>query len=297
MKKIVYVLLFIAMLLGSSWGIWKTLQDAQKEYIRISSNPWIGFTPFMYAQEKGWLEETPFKFIWLVDLSDNARLFDKGFATGFTATQYELMHFKHKEELSTVFLIDQSYGADAILSNRSLEQLRKTDENIKVYLEMGSLNEDMFHAFLLEYGMDRKTFVLIDSSQKSMSGVQEGLTPFIIITYEPYVSRMKASGLKVIASTKTLKNFHAIDALFATKTSIKEHRDDYVRLHALFLRAKERLRTDPREFYETISGYLEGTSYERFLESTHQIQWIGSDIPLHIRQTLNDQNIPIDGLI
>lgn len=297
MKKIVYVLLFIAMLAGSALGIWKIFQHSQKEEIRISSNPWVGFTPFMYAQEKGWLEGTPFKFIWLVDLSDNAQLFDKGFATGFTATQYELMHFKNKEEITTVFLIDQSYGADAILSNRSMEQLRKTDEKINVYLEMGSLNEDMFKAFILEYGMDKKEFSLIDSSQKSMSSVKDALTPFIIITYEPYVSRMKTPKIKVIASTKTLKKFHAVDALFVTKSSMEEHRDDYVDLKNIFQRAQRRLRTDPREFYGTISGYLEGTSYEEFLESTHQIQWIGSDIPLHIRQTLKDQNIPIDRLI
>ncbi|MDP3267153.1 MAG: hypothetical protein Q8M39_10015 [Sulfuricurvum sp.] len=296
MKKLLITSTFLLLLAGG-YGVWKAFISPGTSEIRISSNPWVGFTPFMYAQEKGWLEETPFKFIWLVDLSDNARLFDKGFAQGFTATQYELMHFKNKEELTTVFLIDQSYGADAILSNRSLEQLRKTDEKINVYLEMGSLNEDLFSAFTIEYGMDKNAFVFIDSSQKSMSSVRETLKPFIMITYEPYVSRMKAAGLKVIASTKTLTMFHAVDALFIKKSSLEEHRDDYVHLKNIFQRAQGQLRTNPREFYETIAGYLEGESYEDFLNSTHQIQWIGSDVPQHITQTLNNQNIPTDGLI
>jgi NitT/TauT family transport system substrate-binding protein len=296
MKKLLITLTFLLLLAGG-YGVWKAFISPHTAEIRISSNPWVGFTPFMYAQEKGWLEETPFKFIWLVDLSDNARLFDKGFAQGFTATQYELMHFKNKEDLTTVFLIDQSYGADAILSNRSLEQLRKTDEKINVYLEMGSLNEDLLSAFVLEYGMDKNAFVFIDSSQKSMSSVRETVKPFIMITYEPYVSRMKATGLKVIASTKTLKMFHAVDALFAKKSSLEEHRDDYLNLKNIFQRAQRQLRTNPREFYETIAGYLEGESYEDFLESTRQIQWIGRDIPQHITQTLKNQSIPTDGLI
>lgn len=60
--------------------------------IHISSNPWVGFTPFIYAQEKGWLEKTSFKFIWLVDLDENSHLYERGFTQGFTATQYELLH-------------------------------------------------------------------------------------------------------------------------------------------------------------------------------------------------------------
>jgi NitT/TauT family transport system substrate-binding protein len=47
-------------------------------------------------------------------------------------------------------LIDRSAGADVIMANRSLEQLRHSTEPITVYLEMGSLNEDFFKAFVHE---------------------------------------------------------------------------------------------------------------------------------------------------
>jgi len=297
MKKLLIIIGSLLVLAGGGFGVYKAYVTSQHHEIKITSNPWVGFTPFMYAQEKGWLENTPFKFIWLVDLADNSRLFDKGFSEGFTATQYELTHFKNKEDLTAVFLIDESYGADAILSNRTLQQLSKSDEKINVYLEMGSLNQDMFNAFTTENTLDKNKFILINSSQKSMEVMAKSDKPVIFITYEPYVSQMKNRGLHIVASTRTLKTFHAIDALFAKKSLVQEHLEDFQRLENIFKRAQEQLHKDPKEFYNTIAGYLEGESYEDFITSTHQIQWIGDDVPAPVMQTLKDQNIPTDNLI
>lgn len=297
MKKLSTLFASLLVVVGVGFGMWKVFSASRHPEIRISINPWVGFTPFMYAQEKGWLEETPFKFIWLVDLSDNARLFDKGFAQGFTATQYELMRFKNKDDLTTVFLIDRSYGADAILSNRTLEQLRQTQDQIRVYLEMGSLNQDMFNAFMAEHALDKNKFTLIDSSQKSMEVMAKSEKPLMIITYEPYISQMKNRGLSVVSSTRTLKTFHAVDALFVRKSSLEEHPDEYKDLGNIFERAQDQLQKDPREFYTTVAGYLEGQSYEEFMASTHQIQWMKGDVPAHIARTLEKQNIPTDKLI
>lgn len=297
MKKLLILFVSLIVVAGAGFGLWKVFSVSRHPEIRISINPWVGFTPFMYAQEKGWLEETPFKFVWLVDLSDNARLFDKGFAQGFAATQYEFMRFKNKDELTAVFLIDQSYGADAILSNRTLAQLRQTQGQISVYLEMGSLNQDMFNAFMAEHALDKSKFTLVDSSQKSMEAMAISDKPLLLITYEPYVSQMKNKGLNVVSSTRTLKTFYAIDALFARKSSVEEHPDEYKNLENIFERAQDQLQKNPKEFYTTVAGYLEEQSYEEFMASTHQIQWIKGDIPVHIAQALEKQNIPTDKLI
>lgn len=297
MKKIVYLFAFIVVITGSALGIWKIFYYSQKDEIRISTNPWIGFTPFIYAQEKGWLEETPFKFVWLVDLSENSRLFEKGFSEGFTATQYELMHFDDKEDLTTIFLIDRSYGADGILSNRTLEALHQTNEKINVYLEMGSFNESMFNAFMAENHFDKEKFVFFDISQKNMETISESDKPVVVVTYEPYLSKIKASGLSVIASTRTLKTFYAIDALFARRSSYVDNPEAYAELKHIFKRALAQMRKDPKEFYVTISGYLEGGSYEDFLASSQQIQWLENDMPPFIVETLKKQKIPTDKLL
>jgi len=112
-RVIGFILLFLIVALAAS--VYYYNRPAESSRIHISTNPWVGFTPFIYAQEKGWLESTPFRFLWLVDLTDNARLYERGFTQGFTATQYELLHFKNKNTIKPVFLIDQSFGADAIV--------------------------------------------------------------------------------------------------------------------------------------------------------------------------------------
>lgn len=297
MKKIGYFLLFMFVLAGSGWGIWKMFQASQKEEIRISTNPWIGFTPFIYAQEKGWLEETPFKFVWLVDLSENARLFEKGFSEGFTATQYELMHFEDKEDLTAIFLIDRSHGADAILSNRTLEALHQSNEKINLYLEVGSFNESMFSAFIAENNLSKEKFAFFDITQKDMEAMSQSDKPIVLVTYEPYLSKIKANGLREIASTRTLKTFYAIDALFARRSSYEDNIEAYRELKDIFKRALIQMRKDPKEFYTTIAGYLEDGSYEDFLASSQQIQWLEDDIPPAIMETLKKQKIPIDKLL
>ena len=112
-----------------------------------------------------------YEVITLVDLTDNARLYQRGFTQGFTATQYELLHFKSRKGIKPVFLIDHSSGADAIVSNKSIDELRSSKETVYVYLERGSLNENFFEAFVREYGLGSVVFQQIDASQKKINTV------------------------------------------------------------------------------------------------------------------------------
>ncbi|MDD2780436.1 hypothetical protein [Sulfuricurvum sp.] len=265
--------------------------------IEISTNPWVGFTPFIYAQEKGWLEKTPFHFVWLVDLTDNARLYDRGFTQGFTATQYELLHFKNKNTIKPVFLIDRSYGADAIVSNRSLDELRSTKKSIKVYLERGSLNDDFFEAFVAENRVEKIPFHLIDASQKSIANLQQSDDPVVILSYQPYLSGLLKKGFQPLASTRTMERFFVIDALFADEAVFVGKEKEFIKLKELFTLSVSRLHDDPYEYYETIKGYLEGQSYEEFMATTTQIEWLHQKQPEKIIHYLEEQQVKTDRLL
>lgn len=265
--------------------------------IRISTNPWVGFTPFIYAQEKGWLEKTPFRFMWLVDLTDNARLYQRGFTQGFTATQYELMHFKGHHTIKPVFLIDHSYGADAILSNRTLEELRSVKSPIKVFLERGSLNEDFFEAFVKEQKMESLVFSQIDASQKNIGTLPMREDPVIIISYAPYLSELTKKGYQTIASTRTMNSFYVIDALFVDEKVIDANTQEFIRLREILTLAIKRFREDPKEYYTTIKGYLEGQTYEEFMASTEGIEWLHDTVPDTIVAHLNRQQVKTDRLL
>lgn len=272
-------------------------RSTESSKIQISTNPWVGFTPFIYAQEKGWLENTPFRFMWLVDLTDNSRLYERGFTQGFTATQYELLHFKHINTIKPVFLIDRSFGADAIVSNRSIEEIRLSKETVDVYLEEESLNDDFFEAFLSEYGLESSKFHKMNASQKSISILKSSKTPMVIISYEPYLTQLVNKGFHIIASTGTMKTFFVIDALFADEQVVQGREKEFTHLRELFALSVEHLNSNPKEYYETIKGYLEGQSYEEFMASTKQIKWMYGEVPKEIITHLNAQQVKTDRLL
>ncbi|ADR32788.1 putative lipoprotein [Sulfuricurvum kujiense DSM 16994] len=294
-RVIGFILLFL--IVGIAASVYYYNRPAESSRIHISTNPWIGFTPFIYAQEKGWLESTPFRFLWLVDLTDNARLYERGFTQGFTATQYELLHFKNKNTIKPVFLIDQSFGADAIVSNRTLEELQNTREKVDVYLEQGSLNDDFFEAFVTEKGLQKVTFQKIDTSQKNISTLTEMSHPIIIISYQPYLAGLIKKGFKVLVSTQSMQTFFVVDALFVDEKTIQGREKEFADLKKLFALGVERFKRDPHEYYETIKGYLEGQSYEEFMETTTQIKWLYQTHPNEIITHLNAQQIKTDRLL
>lgn len=290
-----FVLLFL--ITGAAAVIYYMSRPSESAKIHISTNPWVGFTPFIYAQEKGWLENTPFRFLWLVDLTDNGRLYERGFTQGFTATQYELLHFKSKNTIKPVFLIDQSYGADAIVSNRSLEEIRSAKERVDVYLEQGSLNDDFFDAFIAEKGLKKVPFHKIDASQKSIATLKDTANPIVIISYQPYLSGLLKKGFHTLVSTKSMETFFVIDALFVNEETIEGREEEFANLKELFALGVEQFQNDPHEYYETIKGYLEGQSYEEFMATTTQIKWLYKNHPKEIVSHLNAQQIKTDRLL
>ncbi|OIR06654.1 hypothetical protein GALL_112610 [mine drainage metagenome] len=287
----------IALILGIISAFYFASARLDDRQIRISANPWVGFTPLIYAQEKGWLEQTQFKFLWQVDLSENSRLYERGLAQGFTATQYEMLHFKDYSHIKPVFLIDRSAGADAILSNFTLEQLRQASQPINVYLELGSLNEDFFHAFVEENKLDHLRFTFINSDQKVIAQIMPSDAPMVAISYAPYVSELTRHGFINIASTKTLRSFFVIDALFVDERFLIGRQDEYRDLQNIFNRAKDQLHQDSREYYQVVRGYLEGQSYEEFMATTQQIAWVSPDNSAPLIRQLKMQNVPTNNLL
>lgn len=262
----------------------------EDKQIRISANPWVGFTPFIYAQEMGWIDEKKFKFLWQVDLSENASLYERGLTQGFTATQYELKHIKNNKHLKPLFLIDRSNGADAVVSNLPLNELKIFEGDIDVYLEMASINEDFFMAFIAENNLQHLKFNRINSDQQTISKLKWKYEPVIALTYSPYVSQLVSSGFKVIASTATLKSFDVIDGLYIDVRHLEGRTNDFIDLEKTFHRAKAIIETDPKGFYDVVKNYLEGQTYEQFIESTKAIEWVNeSNLPELIKRLESQQ--------
>lgn len=293
MKKKLTIILVLLVSAAGFFG-YRYIHKLNQPEIRISSNPWVGFTPFIYAQEQGWLKGTPFRFNWLVALSENRRLYESGFTQGFTATQYELLYFKHPQQLETAFLIDRSYGADAILSNRTLAALQAESAPITVYMERGSLQRDMFHAFVRENGLEGRTFEFVNSVQNNMLLLKPSAKPVVLVSYEPYLTRLHEHGFQTIASTRSLKSFAAVDGLFVNRQVYLKNKPYFVELKAIFDRALAVFKADPKAYYESVQGYLEGETFEQFMASTRNIIWLNSHVDPEILTHLQTQGVQIN---
>ncbi len=278
-------------------GCQNKLEQSEQYEIRVSTNPWIGFTPFIYAQEKGWLKDSKFKFIWVVGLAENVTLYEKGLSHGFTATQYEYFNFKNREHLKPYFLIDRSNGADTILSNKTIEELKRSNEKIKCYFELNSVNMDIFKAFIAQYGFDENRFELQNSDQGAVTTLKADSNPVIIISYEPYVSSIKNNGFKKISSTRELTGIQVIDAIFLDERIVEHNEEEVKRLKEVFTKAAQRLKQNPKEFYETVKGYLENQTYEQFIASLDGIEWINEKGYSKAVEFMQKQKIPTDRLL
>lgn len=294
MKKTSLVVILILLVSAVGFLGYRYVHKLNQPEIRISSNPWVGFTPFIYAQEQGWLKDTPFRFMWLVGLSENRRLYERGFTQGFTATQYELLHFKNPKQLETVFLIDRSNGADAILSNRTLAALQAESAPIKVYLERGSLQRDMFHAFIQENALTGHAFKFVNSAQNTMLLQKPGAGPMIMLSYSPYLTQLHEHGFNTIASTKSLKSFAVVDGLFVNRQVYVENKPYFSELKAIFDRALAVFNADPKAYYESVRGYLEGETFEQFMASTRNVIWLNGHVDPEILKHLQTQGVQID---
>lgn len=273
-------------------------QNKSENYeIRVSTNPWIGFTPFIYAQEKGWLKDSKFKFVWVVGLAENVTLYEKGLSHGFTATQYEYFNFKNREYLKPYFLIDRSNGADTILSNKTIDELKRSDKKIECYFELSSVNMDIFKAFVAQYGFDEKKFELKNSDQGNMAAIKANANPMLLISYEPYASSIQNNGFKKISSTKELTDIQVIDAIFLDERIVKNNEEEVKRLKEVFGKATQRLKQNPKEFYETVKGYLENQTYEQFIASLDGIEWLNEKDSPKAVEFMQKQKIPTDKLI
>lgn len=274
------------------------LHTVRSDSVRISINSWIGNTPLMYAYEKGWLAETPFTFVWLVDVSDHVNLYERGFTQGFSGTQFELFALKNDEDKAKpVLLIDRSNGADAIVSNRSLEEIVATKEYVDVYLNRDSVSEMMWKAFVDGHSL-RADFALHDSSQKSILAMKTQNTPSVIVSYEPYVTELiQNKGYSLLGSTKNLKNFYVIDALFVEERVIREHEKDFKTMKEAIKKAIDCLHRNPKEYYATVRPYLEGQSYEAFLKSLESIEWLCTAPRENIVAYLNQEGIATDRIM
>lgn len=282
-KKLSFLILSIFLLTSCS------IQNEKK--LKISTTTWIGYTPLYYAKEKGWLEPLNIKLLNVVSLSENMYLYKAGNSDAYVGTQYEY-NFLKKDNLIPIIMFDKSNGGDIIMSNYSVNDLLKTQSKIDVYLEMDSINSIVFDDFIKQYNLSNKQFNYLNKDQAFISTLKNSETPTIIVTYIPYNISLEKQGFKEITSTKNNENIVVIDAMFTTREVFNKNKNRFIELKKIIDKSIEKLKENPKEFFETIKAYFPDTTFEDFEQSLNDIIWINENMPQNLTEKLNNSNFP-----
>ena len=273
-----------------------SIQENKK--LKIATTPWIGYTPLLYAQEKGWLEPLNIKLLNVVSLSESMYLYKGNSADVYMGTQYEYNFLAQKiESLIPIILMNKSNGGDLVMANLSINELQNTKQEIDVYLEMDSINSILFENFIEKYNLKNKQINYINKDQAYISELKNRDKPTIIVTYVPYNKILEKNGFKSLESTKDNYDLLVIDTMITTKETLNENKNTFIELKNLINKAIENLQNDPKEYYKTIKDYLLHSNYEEFSESLDDVIWINKDIPEKIIENLNNNNFPTRDLI
>ncbi len=269
--------------------------------IKLIANSWIGYSPLFYAKEKGWLKPLNIELSTVVSLGESIMTYKIGHFSGLTGTQYEFHKLqKQNANLVPVIMFDRSNGGDMVMSNTSIDSLQQTSDTIDVYLEVNSINWLVFQDFIDAHQLENQTFNFINKDPlKIVTEIkQKTITqPAIIVTYSPYNFTLSEHGFKIIASTKSLQDILVVDALYIKKSCITEHKENFIQLKQAIDQAIQDLHANPHDYYEKVKPYLENGSYEEFLASLNEIEWLNSRLSDALLEKLNHISFPVRDLL
>lgn len=294
MYKILISLTIIAIMFSSCSS---TKKDKP---IVVSTNAWIGYSPLFYAREMGWLEEANVELLSVVSLGENIHLYTSGASDVFTATQHEFSKLRDEHpDLIPIMLFDQSDGGDAVMSNRTIEQLQKSSVKIEVYLEMDSINEELLKYFLKQNHIAEDKLILKNRVQDEIQLIQNTpqTPPTIIVTYDPYNMMLVKHGFTEVASTKTNKDLFVVDAMYVSSKMYYDKKDNFEKLNAVMERSIAALQNNPKDFYQKVKPYLENPTYDEFTHMLGNIKWIHQKPSPKLQQRLEEIQFPSNDIM
>lgn len=273
---------------------------AEKPTLKIVTNSWIGYSPLFYARQKGMLDALNIKLVNVVSLGESRQLYESGVAMAFTGTQYEFFQSYQKDHsLMPVIMFDRSNGGDMVMSNRSIDELKASQQTLQAYLEMDSVNLVVLKDFLLQNGLVDKPVNYHNKDQAEISTLNnhDDSPPIIIATYIPYNLTLQKNGFRELASTRNNPDLLVIDALYTSQQVFKQHKEQFVALKKIVDQSIASIKHDPRDYYEQVKSFIEDPGYEEFLSGLNDIAWINRAMDPAIEEHLKKSGFPVRDLL
>jgi NitT/TauT family transport system substrate-binding protein len=247
-----------------------------KEYeLKIATNVWIGYAPLFYAKEKGYLDEINIDLITTVSLGESANIFLVSKAQLLTTTQHEYnMLQKEIGSIVPIILMDRSNGGDMILSNKTIDELKKSKQ-IDAYLEVDSINKEMIKDFTRIHKLDSKHINYINKDQAQIQNIKyDNSKDIIIVTYTPNDITLLEEGFQEVASTRDTDTLLVVDAIATSRSTFQREKKRLKKLKKIIDKSIQEIMADKITAHELTQKYLNNISYKEFVNSIKSIKWI-----------------------
>ena len=138
---------------------------------------------------------------------------------------FQSKNSKRDNQVVPIMLLNKSDGGDVVMSNLTLEEIKKEDKQIDVFLELSSVNSLVFDDFITKHNIKNKNFNYINKDQSFIAQQKEFKNPTIVISYNPYNITLEKNGLKTLETTKDNIEILIVDAMFTTNDILIKYKD------------------------------------------------------------------------
>ncbi|AGY91199.1 hypothetical protein SPICUR_00870 [Spiribacter curvatus] len=200
-------------------------EPAEEPELRIGLSPWIGYSYFSVANERGYTADSDALNLEIVEVAsqrDAVRAFERGQVDLIGATLAELADIKAggRRSARAVLALDRSVGGDVIIARKDIETLDAL-KGQRVGLEPGTVNMLVLAAAARQggFGFDDVTMVSLPQSEMA-AALEEGRID-AAITYPPITSGvLEQPGTHVVFDTSMAPNA-VVDVLVAAEAVIE----------------------------------------------------------------------------
>jgi NitT/TauT family transport system substrate-binding protein len=246
MKKIIISLLALIFFIGC---------NKKEPPIRLALVEWIGYAPIYVAKEKGYLP----KNIKLVEYTSNYNIIEamKNETVEFASLTLDEVLILKNSNYKAIWFIDYSNGADSILAEKSIPDVKHLKNKIVAY-EPNSVQEYLLTRALYLNNLTKKDIKPLFIKYDRALEVWEQHKANAIVTFEPFKSKLLNKGMHVIFDSSKIPN-EISDLIVANTKIFKTNKKTIKEFIKAYQKGYEYLKNNPKESYKIIAKYLHTT--------------------------------------
>jgi NitT/TauT family transport system substrate-binding protein len=221
-----------AFLLASCGSSNAKLEKVASQPFRVAFNTWVGYSPLLLAQEKGFLREQGIDVVisMLEGVPEKNSALIKGTidAVGHTADA-AVVSAASGVDGQIIFVFDQSWGSDGVVTKKSVRSMKDL-KGKRVALEPGFTGHFFFLSLLRDEGMKLSDVQIVPMETGTAGSTFVAGAVEAAATCQPWLGKVKALPDSKVLFSSADKPGRIIDILYMNRQVVKTRRADVVKL-------------------------------------------------------------------